>query len=149
MRSENRPTYRFLAGAGLRESWRYRKRASRGSGVTDQGITEEGKILHVQAWVCYPSTVPAHVGPVVPSMLVGPTAAMDLTGSPVPIFGSSQVSDHQNPGPSYTRFTLDNTWPPQPGDIIPPNTDVHNHLATSNAQIVANEGKGLQRKSMR
>jgi hypothetical protein len=114
-------------------------------GVTDQGITEEGKILHVQAWVCYPNTVPGRAGPLVSSMMVGPTPTKDLTGSPVPIFGSGQVSDYQSPGPSYTQFTLDNPWSPQSGDIIPPNTDAHCCiLATCQGLADVNNEGGVQ-----
>ncbi|HME23602.1 MAG TPA: hypothetical protein VKI44_20130 [Acetobacteraceae bacterium] len=94
-------------------------------GVLGSHGTEEGQILHVQAWVCYPNTVPGGAGPLVPSMLTGPTPAKDLTGSPVSIFGSAQVGDYQSPGPAYKQFTLDNTWSPQQQDIIPPNTDAH------------------------
>ena len=114
-------------------------------GVTDQGHTEEGKILHVQAWVCYPNTVPGRAGPLVPSMMSGPTPAKDLTGSPVTIFGSAQSGDYQSPGPSYTQFTLDNSWSPQAGDIIPPNTDAHCCiLATCQGIADVNNEGGVQ-----
>jgi len=69
-------------------------------GVTDRGATKEGNILHVQAWVCYPNTVPGLAGPLVPSMMTGPTPAKDLTGSPASIFGSTQVGDYRSPGPA-------------------------------------------------
>jgi len=99
--------------------------------------------MHVQAWVCYPSTVAGRAGPLVASMKSGPTPAKDLTGSPAPIFGSSQVGDYQSPGPSYTQFTLDHPWSPQQADIIPPNTDAHCCiLATCQGIADVNDGGG-------
>jgi hypothetical protein len=99
--------------------------------------------MHVQAWVCYPNTVPGLAGPIVPSMMTGPTPAKDLTGSPYLIFGSSNATDYQAPGPSFVQFTLDNTWSPQPGDIIPPNTQAHCCIiATSQGVANVNDGGG-------
>jgi hypothetical protein len=92
----------------------------------DGGFTEEGQVLHVQAWVCYPSSVPGGAGTVVSSMMTGLTPALDLTASPAVIFGSSDPLDYMAAkNPSYTLFTLNNTWSPQQADIIPPNTDAH------------------------
>jgi len=114
-------------------------------GVTDRGATKEGNILHVQAWVCYPNTVPGLAGPLVPSMMTGPTPAKDLTGSPASIFGSTQVGDYRSPGPAYKQFTLDNPWSPKQGDIIPPNTEAHCCiLATCQGVADVNNEGGVQ-----
>lgn len=92
----------------------------------DGGFTEEGQVLHVQAWVCYPSSVPGGAGTVVSSMMTGLTPALDLTASPAVIFGSSDPLDYMAAkNPSYTLFTLNNTWSPpehrrtllHPGDV--------------------------------
>lgn len=89
--------------------------------------------------------MPGRAGPLVSSMMVGPTPTKDLTGSPVPIFGSGQVSDYQSRGPSYTQFTLDNAWSPLSGDIIPPNTDAHCCiLATCQGLADVNNEGGVQ-----
>lgn len=89
------------------------------------GVTTENQVQHVQAWVCYPSTMAGAAGALVPSMLTGPTPAKDLTANPQVLFGSGQVGDYQNPATAYFQFTLDNPWTPTAQDIIPPNTTAH------------------------
>jgi hypothetical protein len=97
---------------------------------SDRGFTEEAQVDHVQAWVCYPNTVPgrASTSLIVDSMqpaLGRVPPALDLTGSPAVLFGSSQVSDYQSPGVSYQLFNLTPTWTPTTADILPPNTTAH------------------------
>jgi hypothetical protein len=99
-------------------------------GVTNNGITEEAQVDHVQAWVCYPNTVPgrASASLIVDSMqpsLGHVPPALDLTGSPAVLFGSGQAADYQSPGVSYQLFNLAPTWTPTSADILPPNTTAH------------------------
>jgi hypothetical protein len=100
-------------------------------GVTNQGFTEEAQVQHVQAWVCYPNTMPgrADASLIVFSMQPahgGQPPSLDLTGSPQVIFGSAQVFDYQNPADgTYHQFSLAPVWTPSDQDILPPNTTAH------------------------
>ena len=114
-----------------------------GVSVGQEGTVED-QVLHVQAWVCYPNTVPGRAGPLVASMLTGPTPAKDLTAMPKMIVGSGAFSDYQN-APSFFQFTLDNPWKPQQADIIPPNVDAHCCiLATCQGLADVNNGGGVE-----
>jgi len=100
-------------------------------GVTHGGVPGQSAVRHVQAWVCYPNTVPglADSSLIVHSMQPvngGQPPFLDLTSNPQALAGSFNPGDYQNPGTgSYKLFNLTPSWTPSAQDIISPNTTAH------------------------
>ena len=91
-------------------------------GVTDRGSTEEGRIETIQAWVCYPNTIPNdpnhfNITSIVPSMnpnFVGSNPPPSYQGNPITIFGGSTTDPE-----SYTDWiSLQPAWQPTENDLL-------------------------------
>ena len=90
-------------------------------GIVDQnGDTSPAVIQNVQAWACYPNTVPGRMDQslVVGSMQNSNPAFQDLTGTSKLVFGSTNTFDYQSTTEGAYQLVSLSPWVPQEGDFL-------------------------------
>jgi hypothetical protein len=90
-------------------------------GIVDQnGDTSGAVIQNVQAWVCYPNTVPGRIDQslVVGSMQNSNPAFQDLTGTSKLVFGSTDTFDYQSTTEGTYQLVSLSPWVPLEGDFL-------------------------------
>lgn len=92
--------------------------------------TTPGFIQRVQAWVCFPNTVPGGASGtlVVPSMRNNEFASFSNTTANAPIiFSNAEVSDYQKPGTGWQTISL-SAWTPTQEDFLEEQSSSGGHV---------------------
>lgn len=118
---------------------------------SEGGTTTPAFIQNVEAWVCYPNTVPggASATLVVPSMQSNQFASYSNTSDSAPVvFYDSNVSDYQNPKEGGFVWVSLSPWTPTEEDFLEQGTEgghcciIANAAGQANVEDISNPSTG-------